>query len=288
MATWDHEGIIEVFRRDPRLAPELLWRTLGVAVPAFSEARIESGTMVDLHPPELRADLVVVLRDGMQPVLGIVLETQRQEDPEKLYSWPAYVALLRRSLRADACVVVVTQSDRVARWASQPIVTGPGGSLQALVLGPSQVPIIDDIVVARGALELAVLSAMVHGGGQVDTAVKVALAATTAAHELDRDRFLLYFGLVQAALSEAARKAFQMNPQGILFFDESQQKSFDRGRDKGRAEGGAAHVLAVLETRGLAVSDEQRARIQSCTDIATLDRWVRRAVTIPSTDELFT
>ena len=51
-------------------------------------------------------------------------------------------------------------------------------------------------------------------------AVKVALAAAGAAQELDRDHFLLYFGLIRAALSDAPREAFQVHPQGERFFDE--------------------------------------------------------------------
>ena len=125
--------------------------------------------------------------------------------------------------------------------------------------------------------------AYTHGGGGVETAVEVALAAATAAHELGRDRFLLYFGLIRAALSEAARKAFQMLPQGAQLFDESQKQSFDRGRAAGRA----ADVIMFLEARGLVVSDTQRERILGMTALETLDRWVRRAATVASVDALF-
>lgn len=111
----------------------------------------------------------------------------------------------------------------------------------------------------------------------------MALAAATAAQELGRDRFLLYFGLIRAALSEAARKAFQMLPQGAQFFDESQQQSFDRGR----AAEKAAAVLEVLEARGLSVSAAQRERILGTKDLEILTRWVRRAVTVASADSLF-
>jgi hypothetical protein len=128
---------------------------------------------------------------------------------------------------------------------------------------------------------------MVHGGGHVETAVKVALTALTAVHDLDRDRFLLYFSLIRAALSEAGRKAFSMHPQGVQFFDESLQQSFNRGHIEGRAAEKAADVLDVLDARGLAVSDAQHERIVNCKDIEILTRWVRRSATIVSTDELF-
>ena len=59
------------------------------------------------------------------------------------------------------------------------------------------------------------------------------------------------------------------------------------GEARGRAEGEAYGVLAVLDARGLSVSDAARARIVGCADLATLDRWVRRAVTVGDVDELF-
>jgi hypothetical protein len=90
---------------------------------------------------------------------------------------------------------------------------------------------------------------------------------------------LLYFGLIRAALSEAARKAFQMLPQGAQFFDESQKQSFNRGK--------SAAVVAFLEARGFSVSDSQRERILETTDLETLDRWIRSAATISSVEALF-
>lgn len=283
MASWDHEGIIELFRSDPGLAVELLRSPLGLELPVFAEARVETGALTQLNPAELRADLVISLSSAGHPVLAVIVEAQREQDDDKLFSWPAYVGSLRHRLRCPVCVLVVTQSERVANWASRTIAVGPGCSLSPLVLRPSSVPVISLAEEARQAPELAVLSAMAHGGGSVETAVEVALAAATAAHELGRDRFLLYFGLIRAALSEAARKAFQMLPQGAQFFDESQRQSFN----KGRAASTSAAVLAVLEARGLAVSDAQRERITATNDLETLDRWVRRAATVSSTDALF-
>ena len=287
MASWDHEGIVELFRSDPRLAAELLQGPLGLDLPAFVEARVESGAVTQLNPAELHADLVVSLNDDTHAVLAIVVEAQRGVDPDKFFSWPAYVASLRHRLRCEVCLLVVTQSERVANWAARQIRLGPGSSLQPLVLRPSVVPVIDDAEDAQKAPELAVLSAMVHGGGHVETAVKVALTALTAVHDLDRDRFLLYFSLIRAALSEAGRKAFSMHPQGVQFFDESLQQSFNRGRIEGQATEKASAVLDVLDTRSLAITDAQRERIVSCSDLETLTRWVRRAVTVASVDELF-
>lgn len=65
----------------------------------------------------------------------------------------------------------------------------------------------------------------------------------------------------------------------------------EEGRQQGRAEGEvkgkAQAVLAVLEARGLQVSDEQRARVLSCTNLDELERWVRKAVTAKTAGALF-
>lgn len=128
---------------------------------------------------------------------------------------------------------------------------------------------------------------MAHGQDRVETAVQVAIAAATAAHELDRERWLLYFQMIRAALSEAARKAFQMLPQGAQFFDESLRQSFDKGRAEGRAAEKAADVLDVLDARGLTLSSEQRERILGCADLDVLKAWLRRAAVVASADALF-
>jgi hypothetical protein len=59
------------------------------------------------------------------------------------------------------------------------------------------------------------------------------------------------------------------------------------GRAEGEAKAKAADILAVLEARQKAVTAEQRARVEACTDLAQLDRWLRRAATLNDTRELF-
>ena len=57
---------------------------------------------------------------------------------------------------------------------------------------------------------------------------------------------------------------------------------------KHRAAGEAGSILKVLGARKIAVSVEQQERILACTDIAVLDRWIEKAVTVTSAAELFT
>ncbi|MFJ3600357.1 hypothetical protein ACIPRU_28175 [Streptomyces sp. NPDC090126] len=59
------------------------------------------------------------------------------------------------------------------------------------------------------------------------------------------------------------------------------------GRVEGRVEGRAEDILRILEVRGVAVPDEARERISSCTDLAVLDVWFERAVTAQTADAVF-
>jgi hypothetical protein len=282
MPSLTHEALVQLFRNRPELAPELLREALQVELPAYTEVRIESADFSQLAPTEYHADLVVLLVDGA-PVLGIVVEVQLAPKPRKRFTWPLYLAALRAKLECDACVFVVAPSMEVARWAAEPIRLGLGSSVVPLVVGPGGIPVITDPARAIQAPELGVLSAMAHGHDDVETAVKVALAAAAGLRSVAEDRVVLYSDLIEAALSEAARKAFFMLPEGYEFQSKTVRESFL----KGRASEKAADVLAVLDARGLAVTTAQRERIIGCTDISQLDRWLRRAATVASADALF-
>jgi hypothetical protein len=63
-------------------------------------------------------------------------------------------------------------------------------------------------------------------------------------------------------------------------------KAFDDAATRGELHGEAEALLVVLEAKGFSVSDEQRARILTCTDEATLKDWIRRAVTAASANDV--
>jgi hypothetical protein len=59
------------------------------------------------------------------------------------------------------------------------------------------------------------------------------------------------------------------------------------GLAKGEAIGLAKGLLAVLEARGISIVGEARTRIEACKDEATLHRWLARATTALSLDDVF-
>ena len=285
MPSITHEALVLLFRNRPELAPELLRDALGVTLPDYAEARVEAADLSDVNPAEYRANLVVLLVDG-RPVLAIVVEVQLQRDDRKPYTWPVYIAGLRARFECRACVLVVTPSESVADWARAPMDIGPGSRFEPLVVGPRAVPVVRDIQAAQRDPELAVLSAMAHGKAEPEIAVQIATAAFEACRRLDDERALLYLDLVGISLSDIARTAFEdLMANGNYEFQSDFAK---RHRAAGRAEGEARSVLKFLAARGISVSEEQKERILACVDLAVLDRWVEKAVTATTADELFT
>jgi Arc/MetJ-type ribon-helix-helix transcriptional regulator len=275
-----------LFRNRPDLAPELLRRVFGVELPRFAEARVDSAELSEVVPREHRADLIILLLDG-KPVLAIVLEVQLSRDLEKHASWPGYVTGARQRYGCPTYLLVVCADEAVARWCTKPIEMGhPGFVLRPLVLGPEAVPVVTEPEQATAMPELSVLSAIAHGRGQHGLAI--AVSALAAARRLDVERATLYDDLVLFWLNEAARSQLEelMERGRYEYQSEIVRRHVAQGRDEGRAEAKAQAVLTVLEARGLGVSEELRRRIVGCTDLATLDDWLRRAVVIADASKL--
>ena len=281
-----HEAFVFLFRNRPALAAEILRDVLHVEVPNYSEARIESSELTDMQPAEYRADLVVLLYEGV-PVLGIVVEVQLQPDEAKWYSWPNYVTGLRARIRCDVYLLVVTSEDSVARWASQPIKLGGESRIVPLVIGPSGVPVVTDEEAAKTDPELAVLSAMAHGqDADADQALKIAVAAMTASVGLDATRSTLYSDLVLASPSEAAPKALQsMDPAKYEYQSEFARRYVAEGMAKGRAEGRAELVLKLLTRRFGPLPEGAEEQVRAAS-IDELDAFAERVLTAKSLDEV--
>jgi hypothetical protein len=227
--------------------------------------------------------VVVLFVDG-KPVFGAILEAQLQPDPRKLFTWPLYATAARARHECPFAVVVVTPDPDTARWAARPIDLGSGVLYRVHVIGPEGIPIITDDERAIREPYLAMLSVMAHGQGDPDTAVAVARATARGILELRReDQRLLYLTIVQSSLGEAARKVFEMLSETQPFLLESHRRLLAEGRAEGRTE----DILKILAKRGVALTDGQRQRILDSKDLAALDRWFDRALTVTSADELF-
>jgi hypothetical protein len=284
-------------RDRPAFAAELLGNLLNQRVPQFRRARLADVTLNELVPAQYWADAVVVFTKK-KPVFGVILEAQLKPDKDKRFTWPLYAVSARAREQCPFVVLVVSPNAATARWAARPIELGGGNHYQPLVVGPAGVPKVTDHTRARREPQLAVLSVMAHGRGDLKTAAAIGTAAARAILGLPEQQRLLYSLLIESNLSEAVRKAIEMQPGLEKFFSEAQRRNFERGREEGKAEGKeegkaegkaegeAIALLKVLMRRGLTITAEQRRRIIECTDVSTLDRWLDASLSVASVDEL--
>lgn len=280
-----HEALLVLFRNRPTPAPELLRDALHFELPPFTEARIDSADLTEVKPAEYRADLVVLLLDGV-PVYGIVVEAQLARDPRKKFVWPIYATSLRARLEVPVSVLVVTADDGVARWAAQPIDLGGSNVFRPFVLGPSGVPAIVDEAQARADPELAVFSAIAHGRDQnVSKAAQIALAAQLGTLVLDAERGRMYFDLVFDSLSEAAQKELRaMDPAKYEYRSEFAKRYIGLGRAEGELHGRAA-LLQRLLTRRFGPLPATATERLSAASIDELDAIGERLLSAQSLDE---
>ena len=71
-------------------------------------------------------------------------------------------------------------------------------------------------------------------------------------------------------------------------FSKGEASGFSKGEAFGVTKGKIAAVFSILAARGLSVTPDTRARIEACNDDLMLDRWISRAMSALSTDEVFT
>lgn len=294
MPSFEHSALVELLRGRPELVPELLQRSLGVAVPAYRTLTVSDATLDELRPVEYRADLVVELQgEAATPLLAAIVEVQLRVDRAKELAWPAYLAVYRSRHACPTCVLVVTPHADVAAWARRPIALGPGNELRVLVLGPESVPVVTDSAVARANPALAVLSALAHGDDVVhgERAAFVALSAlgtfdgTTNATPQRK-------ALAAAIMDRAGFPRFILSPveqkllDAILAKKDAEQRAAVAGKAEGELHGKLKVLLKILARTGVALTAEQRATLEACTDEARIDEWVDRAFTARSGEEL--
>jgi hypothetical protein len=180
----------------------------------------------------------------------------------------------------------VTPEESVAQWAARPIALDGGNWFTPLVAGPSAIPQVTDEAAAAHDPELAVLSAMAHGGREdPNRAAAIASAALRASVALDPDRSQLYFDLILASLSEAARRELQaMDPAKYEFQSEFARRYIALGKEEGKAEGRAELVKRQLALRFGTLPPEAAAHV-SAASIEELDAIGARLLIAPTLEE---
>jgi hypothetical protein len=100
----------------------------------------------------------------------------------------------------------------------------------------------------------------------------------------------VYNEVIFAIFREACRKGLleaQMLSQLMEKYRNEFKGFYDEGKLDGRTEGKAEAILDILMGRGLAVPQEVRERVLRCQDPEQLRRWLLRAITVSTPEEIF-
>ena len=146
-------------------------------------------------------------------------------------------------------------------------------------------PVLTDPTVATNEVELAILSAMAHGNGPEGLAV--VQAALLALGRLDREHAAVYFQIIWDLLREPMQRALETlamerQTEGKALFPPFAERLIERSFREGKLDGiregklddKRETLLRLLARAGIALTQDERARILGCGDPALLDRWV--------------
>ncbi|MEU8055887.1 hypothetical protein [Microbispora bryophytorum] len=85
---------LNLLRRRPQFAVEMLRDHLGVDVPDGLPVQVASNDLNDRPSIDLRPDVVITVGPRHFPLHAIVVEIQQKEEPDKLHALPRYAAAL--------------------------------------------------------------------------------------------------------------------------------------------------------------------------------------------------
>ncbi|EDM78623.1 hypothetical protein PPSIR1_29268 [Plesiocystis pacifica SIR-1] len=251
---------------------------------------------VDLARRQLLPDLVLVA-DGQQGRGGggglvLTVEVQSRTNGHKRWRIPHYQAALADEHARETWVVVVSFSAGVSRHLAAWAETGPP-RFEVIVLDASRVPAGYDMAKALARPSAAVLGAALHAcRGDLD----VARWGLEVVSRLPAERRMRDATTILAAVDKDMRltliQEFPFAPDDDRLLEiERRSGTYHFGHEEGRLEERRSMlktmVHALLEVRGIALSDRERARVDDETRVEALERWAELARTITYAEALF-
>lgn len=289
-----HEIPLQLLRHRPEVAPQIARAVLGLPVPDLPCWRPGPETVTLLSPGELHLDVVLVGAKAEKPEFAIVHEVQNSCGASELeriaLSWPAYVTHVRQRLGCPVVLLAFCPDEATARRVAAPVVTGhPEFVFRPRTYWPGMLPAVTTVAEADQWPELALLSAPGHLGD--DERPKVLAMALEAMQHLQPDWRVHHHDHISRCVPARYRKEWE-ELVAIAIENYHWESDFARehqaiGRAEGRAEALAGSVLRILHRRGLDVDEAVRERVNGCSDLAQLTRWLDSALVVESAAQIF-
>ena len=320
MSSNPHDALFKATFRQPDLARSELELVLPPEVRSLLDlATLEvcPGSFVDPELQQAHSDLLfrVQTNGGDESFVYVLVEHQSSPDGTMPFRLLRYMVRIwerwledHRGVRTLPIIVPVLLHHGDAPWATAP-------ELEAMLAAPSElveatrpfVPhfrfLLDDLMRASAA-ELANRSL-----APLPRLVQLALWASRSFTRLEsakgfmreivaalardrRTRTLLeqvFRYMIRTSPADIERETMTAillevagpeGREGVLNLEE-------RLIEQGRVEGLRAGIFAILRTRGIALTDSGHSRIEACANPNALTRWLSRAATAASEDEIF-
>ena len=71
------------------------------------------------------------------------------------------------------------------------------------------------------------------------------------------------------------------------FVEGFHQQGREEGRQQGLQESKTEYLLKIIDARRIAVTEQERQQVSSCTDLARLDQWFGRALNATTAADIF-
>lgn len=275
-----HDSVTRLIEDSPDLAVSIVRDMMGEALPMDLSARLAPPGFNDRPSTDFSCDAVVVAGPHHDPVRGIIIEAQQAQSADKRLRLAKYAAELWVLLGCPVDVVVICPDQATATYYAVPVETSlPGYVFTARPLYPSQVPVITDPAGLAANPAQAALVLAFHGDqpGVVRAFAGAMTQLGDTGHAYTEIGYSLSPLQVQRLLEEA------MAAGTTPIYTPWSKKAFAEGEAVGERNA----LLQFIEARALAITDEQRRRIQACTDLSQLTSWVKRAATAATADEVF-
>ena len=184
-------------------------------------------------------------------------------------------------------MLVVCPDSSEAEKCRKVIRTGhPEFDLRPVVIDPLHAPGLDNaspyLVIFAACVRVLDMETEA-GARQVLTAIR-----DTPGSDADRKGLTT---IILKSASDAARHILRdmmtMTEWKDDFIESYVNVGLEQGLEQGLELAKAEYLLKALDKRGLDLTMEQREQVSACTDVAQLDRWFDRALTVATTADVF-
>ncbi|MEU5875206.1 hypothetical protein AB0A73_27045 [Glycomyces sp. NPDC047369] len=205
----------------------------------------------------------------------VICEVQNKWSDDKYFRLPGYMSRAFEDHRMPVSMLMICGNDHLAKRFGRGIEMGPGSTVAVATVGPAQLPDLgsDD---KPPSAEAAVLCAVLR---KQPKDVPEPLFISTLDRWLgtieDPGRAADYamYLLTTLAKEPATLLEALMKTGDRLYHSEFT----DQLREEGALAQSRAILLKILQAGG-PVSDERRAEIESCSDLAQLDTWITERI----------